>query len=232
VGTISLSIPQAGQPDSIEEPKIANDLTIIQNWANGGIDTNNLHPTRAGITAAQLASAIADASGINDGTTVRRGKSIIATEETRTNTAYGTLPTPDRVQSVVLPTDGLLRISYQALWRNSVASTGLAAVFVGATQPSVATGVGAPVVQAAFGASTAFWATLASTPGGLSGVDAKVADESQVGTQIVGTSIAAGGWFEIFAPAGTYNVTVQFKSSSGTVSVKQRKLWVEAVAYV
>jgi len=58
MGTISLSIPQAGQPDSTEEPKIVNDLTLLQTLLNGNLDTNNLHPSRAGITLAQLGTAV------------------------------------------------------------------------------------------------------------------------------------------------------------------------------
>lgn len=42
MGTISLSIPQTGQPNSTEDPKIATDFTTIQTWANGNIDVSNL----------------------------------------------------------------------------------------------------------------------------------------------------------------------------------------------
>jgi hypothetical protein len=37
-----------------------------------------------------------------------------------------------------------------------------------------------------------------------------------------------GGVCEVFAAAGTYTVSVQFKASTGTVFVKERHLWVEA----
>jgi hypothetical protein len=59
MGQISLSIPQVGQPDSTEEPKIANDLTLIENAINGNLDTNNL-AAAAGIVKAQLASDVAE----------------------------------------------------------------------------------------------------------------------------------------------------------------------------
>ena len=38
---------------------------------------------------------------------------IIATEESRTNTAYGPLATPDVVKGIVLPTDGLIVVGYR-----------------------------------------------------------------------------------------------------------------------
>lgn len=41
MGLISLSLPQVGQPDSTEEPKIPSDLTIIQNVINGNLDDTN-----------------------------------------------------------------------------------------------------------------------------------------------------------------------------------------------
>lgn len=45
-------------------------------------------------------------------------------------------------------------------------------------------------------------------------------------------AIGAGGFVEVHGlPAASYDVSVQFKASSGTVSVKERKLWVEAVGF-
>jgi hypothetical protein len=44
--------------------------------------------------------------------------------ESATSTTYTTLTTPDQVANVVVPTDGKLLISYQAIAKNSVANTG------------------------------------------------------------------------------------------------------------
>ena len=54
MGTISLSIPVAGQPNSSEDAKIASDLTAIQTLLNGNLDTNNLSSS-ANIAATQIA---------------------------------------------------------------------------------------------------------------------------------------------------------------------------------
>lgn len=39
------------------------------------------------------------------------------------------------------------------------------------------------------------------------------------------------GFVVLFAAAGTYDVSVQFKSSSGTVTAKERKLWVWTMGF-
>jgi hypothetical protein len=50
------------------------------------------------------------------------GKANIAAAESTTATSYaiGNLTTPDRVQNVVMPTDGLIAVWYQAIWQNTV----------------------------------------------------------------------------------------------------------------
>lgn len=40
-----------------------------------------------------------------------------------------------------------------------------------------------------------------------------------------------GGECVIELPTGTYDISVQFKASSGAGSVKERQLWVEAIGY-
>jgi hypothetical protein len=40
-----------------------------------------------------------------------------------------------------------------------------------------------------------------------------------------------GGVCYVFAAAGTYDVSVQFKASSGSITAKSRKLWVSSVDY-
>lgn len=182
-----------------------------------------------------------------------RGKSIIATTESRTNTAYGLMTTPDRVQNVVLPTDGLIAVAFQGLFKSSVARAGRAAIFIDANQLVVGTGQGAPREQAAVTpASGTEYTHLVSHPLGLAGTDAASAvvgdattgqavglhSENNVGSgQEIGGLIAAstpvqvGGVCRIFAAAGTYDVSVQFKASSGSVTAKSRKLWVWTMGF-
>jgi hypothetical protein len=206
--------------------------------------------------------------GLSDDTVVRRGKSIIPTAETRTNTAYGLLTTPDRVQGIVLPTDGWMVVAVQATWQESVVGAARAAIFIGANQIKIAQdGTAAPVTTAAAMSSTLNPNTdtvLSSYVGGLVGApsDGGVAYTGdvttgqvigQVGTIISGSgkvpivevggtiyglasssgtiAVAAGGFCLISAAAGTYDVSVQFKASSGSVTAKNRKLSVFTIGF-
>ncbi len=267
--TLSLTLPVAGQPSSSEDPKVTTALQAIQSWGNGSIDAGNV--TAGSLTAATLDSTTVNAiAGINASGTVRRGKTNISATESRTNTAYGLLTTPDRVQSVVLPTDGLLYVLYQATWQESVAGAARAAIFVGSNQQKIALDYGtAPVTSAAgmsVGGTAATNAVLTSWTGGLAshnqpaggtayGGDVTTGQAvGQVGSATVGadgitseingsivylgvqggaagSSMYAGGPAVLFAAAGTYDVSVQFKASSGSVTASNRKLWVWTVGF-
>lgn len=156
---------------------------------------------------------------------------IIATEETRANAAYGVMTTPDKVEGVVLPTSGLILIGYAATWKSSVAAAGRAAIFLGATEAKMAfEGVkGAPVIQQAQSAGTGF-GFLTATSIGLRGAAEEVGTSQATTGQIMGVEAAGGtlfgGFTAIFAAAGTYDISVQFKATSGSVTAKERKLWV------
>lgn len=169
-----------------------------------------------------------------------RGKSIIATSESRTNTAYGMLTTPDRVQNVVLPTDGLILVAFQALWQQSIGGTAKAAIFLGANQLRFASTVSGTnqLAEAQMGSGSATDVPLFSYAGGLFGSAQSANAATDVTTgQIVGGEISStagvlgGGFCAIFAAAGTYDVSVQFKASSGSVTARNRKLWVRALTF-
>jgi hypothetical protein len=203
--------------------------------------------------------------GVNRaGAAQRRGKSIIATTEGRTNVAFGLLTTPDRVQNIVLPTDGLICVAYKALWDGGNGN-GRAAIFIGANQLKVAENdspaAGAPVTQAAVGFGS-MYKHLHTAPFGITSFDANINDSTDVTTgQVVGgiaiawsqeingttrtlsngafggnattggVNVPFGGPCYIFAAAGTYDISIQFKCSSGTVNAKQRKLWVWTMGF-
>jgi hypothetical protein len=184
--------------------------------------------------------------GLTAGGIVRRGKSIIATEESRANTAYGLLTTPDRVSGIVLPADGLICVAYHALWKESVDLAARAAIFVGANQLKQRAVNGPPTAQeAVLNASSGlnFYTTLTSVPIGLNGNVSTAALTSDASVVTTGMSVAGGdtnaatldaaggGPCYIFAAAGTYDISVQFKASSGSVTVKDRKLWVWTMGF-
>lgn len=185
----------------------------------------------------------ADATGINQDGVIRRGKSIVSTEEVITSVSFALAPTPDRVQSVVLPTDGLIRIGYNAMWKSSVNNTAQAAIFIGSNQLKVAQINGTtPFAQgASLNINSAnHYNVLVTNPGGLQGISSGLGASDYAGPVTTGQAIGTldqpgttyiGGFVEVFAAAGTYDISVQFKSSSGTVTVKERRLWVEAIGF-
>lgn len=216
-------------------------------------------PTSANDGSDLTTGLLVMANEIDNANLVRSfGKSIISTTETRTNAAYGLLATPDRVQSVVLPAGGLIAVAFQATWQESVAGAASAAIFVGANQLKVAGTPLGPVVQAAvIGGELAggdealgsFGGGLCSTwfDSGASAYGGDVTTGQVVGLAAGGTGIATsyngtrvqtpatGGNFAgpcyISAAAGTYDISVQFKASSGIVTVKNRKLWVWTLGF-
>lgn len=184
------------------------------------------------------------------------GACIVPDEETRTNTGYGTLPTPDVVENVVLPEDGLLFIAAAALWKESAGDVARAALFIGANQLKVARMDAAdPKKQAASmtrgGTTTNVgYRHLTTCPVGLTSqyiaADLDAADVSTGvalalmstdtigpdtindtdGAQMAMSPHLAGGVCVVRAAAGTYDISVQYKATSGTVTAKSRKLWV------
>jgi hypothetical protein len=164
-----------------------------------------------------------------------RGKSMIPAAGTRTNAAYGQLTNgPDQVTGLVVPADALLVVRFRAFWNCSVAGAGRAAVFIGANQlknpkADQAAGVVQEATSSAGTVNNWLYSSsfgLSSTDGtsvGVEGTDTVTTGLSAVGLNVAGTF--NGGDLEIDGlPAGTYTVSVQFKSATGTVTVAGRKL--------
>ncbi|HZA18974.1 MAG TPA: hypothetical protein VE645_19190 [Pseudonocardiaceae bacterium] len=212
----------AGTPENVAH--VQQNFEDLRDGINGGLDGDN------------LTMAAGQALGLNATGTVRRGASVVATEESTSSTSYTLLATPDRVSNVVLPTNGRLYIGYQAMWKESVVLAGKAAIFIGPTQLKVASSsAAAPAVQEAEnggGGSANIYKPLASGGPGLSssGDTATVYTGDVTTGQILGHGGTNPVYGEciVFAAAGTYTISVQFKTSSGTVTVKERHLWVVA----
>jgi hypothetical protein len=166
------------------------------------------------------------------------GRSIISATGTRTNTVYGALSNgPDQVAGIVLPTDGILEILFRAYWLSSVASVGRAAVFLGANQVKHPQGnvAAGQLDEAGTSGTINQWLStdghgLLSTDGGTFGTEGTdaVTTGLVIGQVNTAGTVFGGGPMVVEAAAGTYTVSVQFKSSSGSVTVGGRKLWVVA----
>lgn len=176
-----------------------------------------------------------------DGTgAVRRGKSIIATEESVTSTSYATPTTPDTISNLVLPTDGLIAIWVQVMWKYSVAfATAQAAVFLDSNQVTVATdGTASPAnAEVTNGGLHNTYGEISSFGGGLLAATT-IISRSTTG-QILGTADPTsttapqyrGGPMYVFAAAGTYSVSIKYKANAGAVTVKNRILLAHSVGF-
>lgn len=145
----------------------------------------------------------------------------IATEESRTNTAFGTLTTADEIKSVVVPENGLMLIGYTARAKATGSATGRLALFLGANQLK-ATSLSKQEVSTSITPETLLRFTTSG--GGL--VSSDDGADGSTG-QIVGSTTAGdGGFVVVSAAAASYDISVQFKATSGSVTAKERKLWV------
>lgn len=173
---------------------------------------------------------------------------VIATEESRTNTAFGLMTTPDRVSSVVVPNNSIVQVRYFATWKQSVAGAAGAAIFIGSNQTrSMQEGGTGPLLMER-GLNTAQsgttyrplttdprfgLVTLDDDDGAYTGdvsTGQLLGGQSAVNYDGVAGKASYGGAAEFFViTGGTFDVSVQFKASSGSVSAKNRRLWVRVL---
>lgn len=244
----TFTVPGLGGYNTAEDPKIANALQQIYDILNGNIDSSNI--ANNSVAANDLVTALAQQLGLANALTTGRGKFALATEEARTGTktSYDWMPTPDRVQNITLPTDGLIFVMYQALWKETVINAANAAIFVGANQLAMPVPNGAPSTSNAQGwlqasTGTNLYGLLSTYAGGLAppvwgtygtnygGNSTEVTTGEAVGTLYGPTTAFAGGVCSIFAAAGTYDIGIKFKASSGDVYAKNRHLWVWTMGF-
>lgn len=228
-------MPNFSIPNQINPGDPLDATKAMANW-NGII--NDLNQSTGGVDGDNLTATAAQQLGLSDSSHVRRGAISTATAESTSSTVYTTLTTPDRVSNVVLPTNGLIIVGYQAIWQNTVANNGQAAIFIGSSQLEIANGTGsggAPLAQAASGNSTInVDCPLGTTiSGGLQSASATAnATEVTTGELLSIGSSGNGGPAFIFAAAGTYDVSIQFKNlAAGTLTVKNRHLWVWTIGF-
>lgn len=183
-----------------------------------------------------------------------RGSFSLATSQNTSSTSYTTLSTADQVTNILLPANGLIEVVYDAIWQESVLGAARAAIFLGSNQlkaraANINTG---PLVQEA---ATQGNAAALDTPLGTIAIglaSGQTGPSQGVGTDVTtgqaiggmgsnnasfytGTAnwlaaqMPVGGSCLIKAAAGTYTISVQFKASSGSVTVKNRNLWVRVI---
>lgn len=230
--------PGAGEKRTTGDKKAREHMEAVNNLLNA---SNKIPGTSldaaAEILNAQLKGEITNAKLAGSITTEKLSQAklvwytpkIIGTEESRTNVAFGTLTTADEITNVVLPENGLIVIGYKANFKSSVSGAGRAAIFLGANQlkASNTAGSGAPVVVEIATESTIFRLLTSSTGTGLVSASPETTDVT-TGMLLGGgmPSNTSNGLAFVYAAAGTYAVSIQFKASSGSITAKERKLWV------
>lgn len=213
-------VPANGEPRATGEGKVATALQKLKEGLTGGLTNSNLSGA-AGITRANLAAESKPVTWYES--------KIIATEQSRESTSFGTLTTADEITGVVVPAGGIVVVRYKANVKSSVSGAGRVALFIGANQLKSNEIGGGPLNQEAATTATTFHA-FTSSIWGITG--SSIESGADVTT---GQSLAAGsngGRCEIHGlPAATYAISVQYKATSGTITAKERKLWVTVEGY-
>jgi hypothetical protein len=205
-----LTLPRLNQTGANEWGDVEANDVAIRELINGGLDNENI-AVGANIARSKLEGG---AQGIAGQWYTPK---VIETEESRTNVAFGTLTTADEIPGVVVPTNGKLVINYRAHVKSSVAGAGRVALFVGANQLTNA--ISSNSLEGNIG-GTAFGVLRTEGNGTLTFSEG-------VSTADSATGFLIGAALEFAVPAGTYTVSAQYKATSGSVTAKERKFWVE-----
>lgn len=165
----------------------------------------------------------------------------ITAAESRTNVAFGVMTTPDRVSGITCPANSILVVNYWARFQNSVAGAGSATVVLNGTRVKVhdggVAGGQADNISNSPGAAAVYNVLATTANNGVRvrssgfGVNAPPATGMGMGQDITDS---AGGPFYIIVPNALSNATleIQFKSTSGSITVADRHLMVGVMAPV
>src|ERR1044072_7066580 len=117
-GSISPNLPSKGEPLGTSDNKLRGSLITLRDGLNAILGGENK------VSPEGLEKAAKPVTWYEP--------KVIATEETRENTAYGTLSTADEITGVVVPSNALVRVGYAALWKVSTgAAVGAVSIFFG-----------------------------------------------------------------------------------------------------
>jgi hypothetical protein len=201
-------LPRLNQTGANEWADVQANDEAIATVVNGEISNENI------VAGAAIARSKLEAAAQGIGGEWYSPK-VIATEESRTNVAYGTLTTADEITAVVVPTNGKVIINYRAKVKNSVESAGRIAVFIDGNQLQLAGGGNSE--QALIGTG---FNTITTNLGTLATANENIADATT-------GQVISQAPLEVFVAAGTHTVGVRYKASSGSITAKERRLLVE-----
>jgi hypothetical protein len=207
------------------------------------LNTTGVHVYQANTVGEDaISSALSAQLGVNDGSNVRRGSIANAAESTGvTSTSYVSLNTADKISSVVVPSNALVRVYYSALWRATGTSAevhGYTALFVGGNQIKKGASGAAPTVMEGTlqGDTDAGSPTMASGDGmigSIFGGNINASNTSTNDSSFVTTGMGLVAPFEVHRlAAGTYDFEVKYKAFSGhELFVKERLLMLEVISF-
>ena len=176
-------------------------------------------PPNGPVQLLALAEAIEDAISIRSS-----GKSIGAAEQTTNSVTAVELGPPDRCSGIVVPEDGLLKVVFRALVKDT--GSGAVLLYVDSTTVKIVALSAAPATQEG-PITDSEYQFVVSHGGGLGsmGVGSSAASDGVTTGLIAGSECVIHG-----LPAGTYDVSVRYKAG-GTLSAKDRRLWVWSQAF-
>lgn len=217
----------AGTPENVAA--VQQNFVDARTVLNGSIDGDN------------MTAATKNAIGLSDSTTVRRGRSIIATSEAIAGTGYAALTTPDRVASVVVPANGVLWVSYWCQMIKTVggsSETASIGLFLGSNQvksrfgTAPASGVSGGLFEVTAFSTFVPSVTVAAFTDFVDSGMAVLTSGSGAPADDTTNGHPIGVFVPIAVAAGTYTVEMRFKKTAGaTVSASTRRLYVKAEAF-
>lgn len=173
-------------------------------------------PSIHGITQA-MAEQVAERLGFV-------GRSFVATEETRNVNTFATLTTPDRISSVVIPTNALIELYFEADIKESSSDKAKVGLFVGSTQAAQAADMFTNTTVSA-GNYGGVRTTGITAGTGLGGLGFWVAPPSGEAVVPVNPQVCR-------VTAGTYDIEARYLcESAATVTVKNRTLWARVLPF-
>jgi hypothetical protein len=181
--------------------------------------------------------------GANGGSHVGRGKIITATSQAMPVDTLGSLGTPDKITGVVLPTGGMIVVSYYARWQATLSASGNhvgVALTVNGQVQGAPTGTMAAMEHLSTVGGSPAGQTIAGEAlswGSVSGAAIQLTQPA-AGTSLSGSVPSAGlrlgGFACIDLAAGTYDVEVKWRRLSAAASagtVQDRRLRVIAMGF-
>lgn len=198
----NLSTPHSFVNGNVTDATEMNEnFDAVEAIVNGALDTGNLSAS-AGITAAQLATAVAEALGLTQGGTARRDYAEVLTEQTTVSTSLVDLATPGPAVTVSVPSsNGIVCFVAEAELKTSSGTA-----IVGLVESGVGT-----ITGDIMNSTSAVYEKIRSAHD-------SAADVGEAGSVLF-----------VPASAGIHTYRLQYSVGAGTGTFKNRKLWAWAL---